>query len=69
MISGTSFSTILLARPSAIAVLPTPGSPTNIGLFFCRLHKIWIVLSTSSFLPIRGSILPSRDLLFRLMQN
>ena len=27
------------ARPSAIAVLPTPGSPTNKGLFFCRRQK------------------------------
>ena len=27
--SGTSLLTILRARPSAMAVLPTPGSPTN----------------------------------------
>jgi hypothetical protein len=33
--SGTSPSTMRRARPSAIAVLPTPGSPTYSGLFFC----------------------------------
>ena len=30
---GTSPSSIRRARPSAIAVLPTPASPTRIGLF------------------------------------
>ena len=32
--------TILRAKPSAIADLPTPGSPINSGLFFLRLLKI-----------------------------
>jgi hypothetical protein len=41
--SGTSPLTILRARPSAIAVLPTPGSPTSSGLFFERRHRTWIV--------------------------
>ena len=36
---GVSLFTIFLAKPSAIAVLPTPGSPTRIGLFFLLLHK------------------------------
>ena len=27
------------AKPSAIEVLPTPGSPTNRGLFLRRRHK------------------------------
>ena len=40
IILGTFFSVILFANPSAIAVFPTPGSPTNKGLFFCLLHKI-----------------------------
>ena len=31
------------ARPSAIAVLPTPGSPINTGLFFVRRESTWIV--------------------------
>ena len=30
------------ASPSAIAVLPTPGSPTNSGLFLRRRQRIWI---------------------------
>ena len=29
-----------LAKPSAMAVLPTPASPTNKGLFLRRRHKI-----------------------------
>lgn len=31
--AGTFPSTIACAKPSTIAVLPTPASPTNIGLF------------------------------------
>ncbi len=45
--SGTSPLMILRARPSAIAVLPTPGSPTNSGLFFWRRQSTWMVRSTS----------------------
>ena len=33
------FSEINLANPSTIAVLPTPVSPTNKGLFFLRLDR------------------------------
>jgi hypothetical protein len=36
-LTGTSLFTMRCARPSAIAVLPTPGSPTSTGLFFVRL--------------------------------
>ena len=36
----TFLSLILMARPSAIADLPTPGSPINKGLFFFLLLKI-----------------------------
>ena len=32
--------TILKAKPSAIADLPTPGSPINNGLFFLRRERI-----------------------------
>ena len=39
-ISGTSFWVMRHAKPSAIAVLPTPASPTNKGLFLRRRHKI-----------------------------
>lgn len=28
--------------PSAMAVLPTPGSPINTGLFLVRRERIWI---------------------------
>ena len=58
--SGTSPLTILHARPSAIAVLPTPASPTNRGLFLRRRHSTWITRSTSLSRPINGSIFPWR---------
>ena len=53
--SGTSPLTILNAKPSAIAVLPTPGSPINTGLFFVFLDRILITFLISSSLPITGS--------------
>src|SRR5207247_5984496 len=55
-------------NPSAIAVLPTPASPTNSGLFFCRRHSTWMARLISKFRPITGSILPSRAFLLRLTQ-
>ena len=58
-ISGTSEFTILIARPSATAVLPTPGSPIRTGLFFVRLARICITLSISFSLPTTGSNLIS----------
>ena len=56
-LSGTSPDTILCAKPSIIAVLPTPGSPIMTGLFFERLFKICIVRRISSSRPITGSSL------------
>ena len=41
-----------------MAVLPTPGSPINIGLFLVRLCSTCIVRLISSSLPITGSSLP-----------
>ena len=38
--SGTSLLIIRKAMPSAMAVLPTPGSPIKMGLFLVRLDKI-----------------------------
>ena len=38
--SGMSPENILCARPSATAVLPTPGSPISTGLFFVRRESI-----------------------------
>ncbi len=54
----TFFCIILKANPSAIADLPTPGSPINKGLFFFLLLNIWETLSISFSLPITGSSLP-----------
>ena len=56
--SGTSPATIRCASPSAIAVLPTPGSPISTGLFFVRRESTWIVRRISSSRPITGSSLP-----------
>ena len=46
-ISGTSPSTIIFARPSASAVLPTPASPTSNGLFLRRRQRICAIRSIS----------------------
>ena len=68
-ISGTSLFIILCAKPSAIAVLPTPGSPINIGLFFVRRPNICITLSISFDLPITGSSFPSAAFCVKLLPN
>ena len=47
------------AKPSTIAVLPTPGSPMSIGLFFLRRLKIWLTRSISTSRPMIGSSFPS----------
>ena len=57
-ISGTFPSTIIWASPSTTAVLPTPGSPINTGLFLVLLLNISITLSISFSLPITGSSFP-----------
>ena len=49
--SGVSLELIRCAKPSAIAVLPTPDSPTSKGLFLVLLARIWMILSTSSRRP------------------
>ena len=58
--SGTSPLTMRRARPSAIAVLPTPGSPMSTGLFLVRRVSTCITRRISSSRPITGSILPCR---------
>ena len=50
--------TINHAKPSAIEVLPTPGSPTKSGLFLRRRQRICAVRSISFSRPINGSVLP-----------
>jgi hypothetical protein len=57
-ISGTRPSIMWRARPSAIAVLPTPASPTSNGLFLRRRQSVWITRSSSLSRPISGSIFP-----------
>ena len=53
--SGTSPETIRWAKPSTMAVFPTPGSPISTGLFFVRRAKICITRRISSSRPITGS--------------
>src|SRR3954468_722569 len=59
-LSGTSPATIRWARPSTIAVLPTPGSPMSTGLFLVRRDSTWTTRRISVSRPMTGSILPSR---------
>ena len=56
--AGTSPEVIRWARPSTIAVLPTPGSPIRTGLFFVRLESTWMTRRTSWSRPMTGSSLP-----------
>ncbi len=58
--SGTSPLTMRSARPSTIAVLPTPGSPMRTGLFLVRRDRTWMVRRISSSRPMTGSSLPAR---------
>ena len=57
--SGTSPLTMRWASPSAIAVLPTPGSPISTGLFLVRRESTCTTRRISSSRPITGSNLPS----------
>jgi len=52
---GTSPSWMRTARPSTMAVFPTPGSPMSTGLFFRRRESTWTILSSSASRPMRGS--------------
>ena len=67
--SGTSPRTIRCARPSAMAVLPVPGSPMRIGLFLVRRDNICSTRRISSSLPITGSSLPFLASLTRFLQK
>ena len=58
--SGTSPLTMRCARPSTMAVLPTPGSPIRTGLFLVRRCRIWMARRISSSRPMTGSSLPAR---------
>ena len=65
---GTSFATIFCARPSRIAVLPTPGSPTKIGLFLLRRTNTCNTRVNSALRPITGSSSPFSALVVRFVQ-
>ena len=58
--SGTSPATIRWARPSTIAVLPTPGSPISTGLFLVRRDSTCTTRRISVSRPITGSSSPLR---------
>mmetsp|Transcript_104124 Transcript_104124/g.325815 ORF Transcript_104124/g.325815 Transcript_104124/m.325815 type:complete len:215 (+) Transcript_104124:785-1429(+) len=62
---GTSPSMIRRARPSTMAVLPTPGSPMITGLFLERRARIWMTRRISSSRPMTGSSFPSRAIWVR----
>ena len=57
-VSGTSPSAMRSARPSTMAVLPTPASPISTALFLRRRARISTVCSISSSRPITGSMRP-----------
>ena len=67
--SGTSPATIRCASPSAIAVLPTPGSPISTGLFFVRRESTWITRRISSSRPMTGSSFPASAAAVRSRPN
>ena len=52
--SGTSPEMMRCARPSTMAVLPTPGSPISTGLFLVRRDSTCTTRRTSSSRPITG---------------
>ena len=54
-ISGTRPFAISCAKPSTMAVLPTPASPIKTGLFLVLLQRICITLIISFSLPMTGS--------------
>ncbi len=59
-LSGTSPEMTRRARPSTIAVLPTPGSPISTGLFLVRRLSTCTTRRISSSRPMTGSSLPRR---------
>ena len=58
--SGTSPLTMRCARPSTIAVLPTPGSPISTGLFLDLRDRICTTRRISASRPMTGSSRPAR---------
>ena len=67
--SGTSPAAMRSARPSATAVLPTPGSPVRIGLFCRRRVRMSMTWRISPSRPRIGSIFPALACAVRSVQN
>ena len=63
--SGMSPLTKRWAKPSAMAVLPTPASPIRIGVFLVLLERICSTRRISSSRPITGSSFPWRAMSFK----
>ncbi|SST09393.1 Uncharacterised protein [Acinetobacter baumannii] len=63
---GTSPAAIREARPSTMAVLPTPASPTTMGLFFRRRARMSTIWRIAPSRQSTGSSLPSRACWVRL---
>mmetsp|Transcript_19184 Transcript_19184/g.48771 ORF Transcript_19184/g.48771 Transcript_19184/m.48771 type:complete len:230 (-) Transcript_19184:205-894(-) len=51
-----------------MAVLPTPGSPSRMGLFLVRRARICVTRATSRSRPITGSMWPARTSAHRSLQ-
>ena len=68
-VSETSPATIRWARPSTMAVLPTPGSPISTGLFLVRRESTCTMRRISSSRPMTGSNLPNRAISVRSRLN
>ena len=66
---GTSFLAMRIARPSTIAVLPTPASPMRTGLDLVRRQSTVIARSISFSRPITVSSLPSLACSVRSVPN
>mmetsp|Transcript_24313 Transcript_24313/g.50704 ORF Transcript_24313/g.50704 Transcript_24313/m.50704 type:complete len:372 (+) Transcript_24313:1077-2192(+) len=62
-------SFMMRAMPSAIAVLPTPGSPSSKGLFFLRRVRVRSAEFISFFLPMTGSMFPASASSVRSVHN
>ena len=66
---GTLPFAILCARPSTIAVLPTPGSPMSTGLFFVRRESTCTMRCISLLRPTTGSSFSSRAIFVMSRRN
>ena len=68
-LAGTSPRAMRKARPSATAVLPTPGSPIRQGLFLVRRERICTTRWISFSLPMMLSSWPFRALAVKSVQK